>query len=269
MSTPEPAPTPETSADAPAAPPAPVPPTADPLAGGVGSVGGPPVATATTAPAPPPAAPAGAAAAGATPPAGPFASAAAPPDPRVVARGMAAHAAALWWVFLITGALWIVAGIVVLQLDARSVFVVGYAVAGILFAMGVEEVLVASAVERLKWLRYGLGIFFLIGGLYALFNPAWTTISLAASLGFLFALLGIFWILEAVAERDGSKAWLLGLAAGIIMLVLSVWVALQYSWTKLVTLLVFAGVWAVLHGVVDIVRAFQLKRLKGELTAGA
>ena len=227
----------------------------------------PPVAAPAAGAAPPPAA--GAFAPGAAPGApSAFAPPAPPPDPEALARSVATRAASLWWVFLVTGTIWIIAGIVVLQLNATSVFVVGYAVAGILMAMGVQEILVASAVERLKWLRYGLGIFFLLGGLFALFNPAWTTASLAASLGWLFLLLGVFWILEAVAERESSTLWWLGLVSGIILLVLAVWASMQYTMTKLATLLIFAGVWAVLHGVVDFVRAFQLKRLGASLRAG-
>lgn len=260
MSTSEPTPPPTPPSGGPAgAPPPPV--------AGTGIAGAPPSSAEPPPPAAtqtPPAAP-GAAAAG---PASPFA-AAAPADPEALARAVAERAAKLWWVFLVTGVIWIVAGIVVLMLDARSVFVVGYAVAGILLAMGIQEIMIASAVERLKWLRYGLGIFFLIGGIYALFNPAWTTASLAASLGFLFFLLGVFWILEAVAQRDETKLWLLGLASGILMLGFAVWASQQYMMTRLTTLLVFAGIWAILHGVVDFARAFQLKRLGAELTTGS
>lgn len=189
--------------------------------------------------------------------------------PETVARDVAAKAASFWWVFLITGVLWIIVAIVVLQLNANSVFVVGYAVAGILLAMGMQEVLIASAVEHLKWLRYGLGIFFLIGGIYALFNPAWTTASLAASLGWLFFLVGVFWIFDAIATRDESRLWLLGLGAGIVMVILAVWAGLQYSGTKLATLLIVAGIWALMRGVIDFVRAFQLKKLSGVLRSHA
>ena len=100
-------------------------------------------------------------------------------------------------------------------------------------------------------------------------NPAWTTASLAASLGWLFLLVGIFWIFDAVAVRDESKLWLLGLAAGIIMVILAVWAGLQYSATKLATLLIVAGIWAVMRGVVDIVRGFQLRKIASGVRADA
>ncbi len=45
------------------------------------------------------------------------------------------------------------------------------------------------------------------------------------------------------------------------MLVLAFWVSGQFFFTRVYILLVFAGIWALLQGVNDIIRAFQLKRV--------
>ena len=50
------------------------------------------------------------------------------------------------------------------------------------------------------------------------------------------------------------------------MFVLAFWVAGQFLFERVYILLVFAGIWAMLQGVTDVIRAFQLKKL-GRLIA--
>ncbi len=63
-----------------------------------------------------------------------------------------------------------------------------------------------------------------------------------------------------------NDLWWLGLIAGIIMIALGFWVSGQFLVTKAYELLIIAGIWALLHGVTDIVTGFQIKRL-GRLPA--
>jgi uncharacterized membrane protein HdeD (DUF308 family) len=97
--------------------------------------------------------------------------------------------------------------------------------------------------------------------MWALFNPGATTAALADSLGFLFLLVAVFWIVEAFTTRRTNDLWWLGLLSGIIMLVLSFWVAGQFFFERVYILLVFAGIWSMLTGITDIIRAFQLRKL--------
>ena len=46
------------------------------------------------------------------------------------------------------------------------------------------------------------------------------------------------------------------------------WVSQQNTVAKVFTLLTFAAIWALIHGIGDFVRAFQLKKL-GALVKGA
>lgn len=105
------------------------------------------------------------------------------------------------------------------------------------------------------------GVFFLIGGIWAVFNPIGTSAALAASLGLLFILIAVFWFIEAFATKDANSLWWLTLIAAAIMFGMGIWVGSQGLLSKTVTLLVFAGVWALVHAVGDFVRAFQLKKL--------
>jgi len=77
---------------------------------------------------------------------------------------------------------------------------------------------------------------------------------------------GIFWIIEAFAGREVNSLWWWGLISGIIMIVLGFWAAGQFWIEKAYTLLVFAGIWALLTGITDIIKAFQIKKL-GKIVA--
>ena len=181
-------------------------------------------------------------------------------------REVVASIAKYWWLFLVTGILWLIISFILLQYDAASAATVGYLVGFMLLFTGIEQFFAASAGEGWKWVWIVFGIFFVIGGIWAILNPFGTTYALAASLGLLFALFAIFWIIEAIAMRSVNPLWWLGLVSGIIMGFLAWWASGQTTPEKAVTLLTFAGVWAIMHGVTDLVRAFQLRRV-GQLAA--
>jgi hypothetical protein len=50
------------------------------------------------------------------------------------------------------------------------------------------------------------------------------------------------------------------------MLGIAFWTGSQLLVTKVYTLLVFAGVWAMLHGITDMVKAFHIKKI-GKIVA--
>lgn len=185
-----------------------------------------------------------------------------PEDVREAAGAMSR----MWWLSLVTGILWFVIAIVILQMDSASVATVGVIVGAMFLFTGIQQFAISTVVEGWKWLWIVFGVLFVLAGLWALFNPGATTAALADSLGFLFLLVAIFWVIEAFATRAENDLWWLGLVSGIIMFVLAFWVAGQFLFERVYILLVFAGIWAMLQGVTDVIRAFQLKRL-GRLIA--
>jgi uncharacterized membrane protein HdeD (DUF308 family) len=106
---------------------------------------------------------------------------------------------------------------------------------------------------------------FVIAGFVCFLNPEDTFAGLADILGFLFLIVGVWWTIRAFLEQEISPMWWLGLVAGILMLVLAFWTSGQFFIEKAYTLLVFAGIWTLMHGLTDIVRAFGLRRLRNEL----
>ena len=172
-----------------------------------------------------------------------------------------------WWVWLVTGILWVVAGLVVLQFNNASVTTIGVLFGILLLAAAAQQLVLAFLAPRLNWLWALFSVFFLGAGIVALVNPETTTAGLADMLGFLFLLLGVWWLVEAFEQRAVNDLWWLTLVSAIILLILSFWASGQFFGTKLYTLLIFVGFWALMHGVVDIVRAFAVKDVRED--AGA
>lgn len=166
-----------------------------------------------------------------------------------------------WWAWLVSGILWILAAVVILQFKHTSVALVGIIVGVMFLVAGAEEFVAAYLTSDWRWLRLAFGIILFAGGLFALFNPVGTFLAVADLLGFLFALVGIFWMIDAFATRAGNELWWLGLIAGFFMIGLGFWAAGQFLATQAFTLLIFAGIWALLHGITDIIKSFTIRSL--------
>jgi uncharacterized membrane protein HdeD (DUF308 family) len=142
----------------------------------------------------------------------------------------------LWWLWLIAGIAWVFVSLVVLQFDSASVTTIGIIFGCMFVFSGAQQLVLATIADRLRWLA-----------------------GLADILGFLFLTVGIWWIVQAFVEQGENPIWWLGLVSGILMCVLAFWTAGQFFFEKAYTLLVFAGIWALIHGVSDIIRAFRLR----------
>jgi uncharacterized membrane protein HdeD (DUF308 family) len=178
-------------------------------------------------------------------------------------REAGAEVGKLWWLWLIAGIAWIVIALVILQFDQASITTVGVLI-GIMFILsGLQQftlgAFVGGWIQLVMWI---FGILFVIAGIIALISPENTFAAIADILGFLFLLVGIFWIIQAFADRDVSDLWWLGLIAGILMIILAFWTGGQFFIERAYVLLVFAGIWALMEGVTDIVKAFQIRSLK-------
>jgi len=167
-----------------------------------------------------------------------------------------------WWLWLVTGIAWLVAALVILQFDAASVTTIGILV-GIMFIFaGSQQLVLAFVADSLRWLWAIFGVLLLVAGIICFINPKATFAGLADVLGFLFLLVGIWWIMQAFLEREVNPIWWLGLTAGILMVIMAFWTSGQFFLHRAYTLLVFAGIWALMQGVTDIVRAFRLRSLR-------
>jgi uncharacterized membrane protein HdeD (DUF308 family) len=166
-----------------------------------------------------------------------------------------------WWLWLFFGLVWIAASVVILQFDQASITTVGVIVGALFLGASLQNFMLVGMAEHGKWLFGIFGVLFLGAAVLAFISPENTFAALADILGFLFLIVGIYWIIEAFAGRAVNDLWWLGLIAGILMVILAFYTGGQFFIEKAYVLLVFAGIWALLEGVINIVRAFQIRSL--------
>ena len=170
-----------------------------------------------------------------------------------------------WWVLLVAGIAWVAAALVILQFNNASVTTVGVLVGVMFVAVGVENLALAQFDVPMRWLWALFGVLFLVSAVICFANPASTFVGLADVLGFLFLIVGIWWMVRAFLERPVNPLWWLGLMSGILMTVVAFWTSGQFFIHRAYLLLVFAGIWALLQGTTNIVRAFEIRSLRKEL----
>ena len=170
-----------------------------------------------------------------------------------------------WWVGLVAGIAWLVISLVILQFDSASVATVGVIVGLMFLLAGIQNVFLTTLPIEHRWVSALFSVLFLISAVVCFVSPMDTTAGLADMLGFLFLLVGIWWMTQAFLERPVNSLWWMTLISGILMTGLAFWAAGQLFTTKLVTLLIFTGFWALAQGIVDITRSFEVRRVHKEL----
>src|SRR5271166_3657500 len=167
-----------------------------------------------------------------------------------------------WWVELLLGVFWLLIAVVVLKFDHASVVTVGV-LTGIMFLIFAAEEFVLAVLDdgATRWLWAFFGVLLVAAGIVSLIHPRETFAGFADILGFVFLLIGVIWTVQAFAEQAFNDLWWLTLISGILMIVLAFWTSGQFFLERAYTLLIFAGIWALMKGITDIVRAFQLREL--------
>jgi Short repeat of unknown function (DUF308) len=170
-----------------------------------------------------------------------------------------------WWVGLVAGIAWLVISLVILQFDSASITTVGVLVGLMFLFAGIQNVAVATVPVQHRWVPALFSVLFLISAVICFIDPVDTFAGLADILGFLFLLVGVWWMVQAFLERPLNPMWWLNLISGIAMTGIAFWASGQLFATKAYTLLVFAGIWALMQGITDITRAFEVRRINKAL----
>jgi uncharacterized membrane protein HdeD (DUF308 family) len=122
----------------------------------------------------------------------------------------------LWWVFLITGTLWLVLALIMFRFNITSVKTLGV-LAGIVFLIAGAVALCMVAVVRSGWwkaLNAFLAFLLILGGIFSFIHPQDTFIAIAQITAFMFLFVGIMDLIIAFSEPHGL--WWLRMISGFI-----------------------------------------------------
>ena len=164
----------------------------------------------------------------------------------------------LWWIPLVTGSLWVIFALVVLQFDYTTVSALSILVGAVCLAGGLFEAVTAAGTHG--WWRAihaGLAVAFVAIGIAAFVHPENTFEALASIFAFYLLLRGIFDIIVALVARP-AELWWAGLVSCVVLITLAFWAAGDFG-HKAFLLVVWVGASALAHGVVLIVTAFSLR----------
>jgi uncharacterized membrane protein HdeD (DUF308 family) len=179
-------------------------------------------------------------------------------------RMIVREAARYWWVFLVTGIVWLLIAWLVLRLNATSITTVGVLLGVVFLLAGINEVGVATVSSGgWKVWHYILAVIFFVGALYGFVRPVNTFFALASVLGLILIFYGAFEIVQAIASRAVNPFWWLGLILGVLLVLLAFWVSGSdrvYALGRRAYLILFwVGFMALFRGFSQILLAFTVR----------
>jgi uncharacterized membrane protein HdeD (DUF308 family) len=177
-----------------------------------------------------------------------------------------------WWVFLVSGILWLLIAWMVLRLNSTSIATVGVLLGVVFLFAAINEVGVAAMTPSgWKVWHYILAAIFFLGGLYGFFRPVNTFFALASVLGLILIFYGAFQIIEGIASRAVNPYWWLNLIIGILLILLAFWVSGSdrvYALAQRTYLILFwVGFLALFRGFEQLMLAFAVHHAGREAAA--
>ena len=172
----------------------------------------------------------------------------------------------LWWVFLITGTLWLVLALIMFRFNITSVKTLGV-LAGIVFLIAGAVALCMVAVVRSGWwkaLNAFLAFLLILGGIFSFIHPQDTFVAIAQITAFMFLFVGIMDLIIAFSNRTGL--WWLRMITGFICIGLGFWAAGEFG-KKAALLIVWIALFALFRGIESFFTAFALRHVHKELKA--
>lgn len=176
-----------------------------------------------------------------------------------------------WWVELLAGIGWLVVAWLVLRANVTSLATVGLLLGVLFLVAGLNEAFVGTLVGG-GWriLHYVVAGVFLLGGLWALIRPVNTFFALVSVLGLVLLLQGAFEIVRGISSRGENPYWWLGLATGVLLILLALWASgsdrVFNLHARAFLVLFWVGLMALIRGVTAIVLAFVIRRADRALT---
>ena len=178
-------------------------------------------------------------------------------------RQAAQQVARNWWVLLVSGVVGIVAGVLVFSID-WTIRDLATFIGALFIFQGLTEALTTGIDARVRQANVIAGLLSIATGILIIVWPEPGVLAVAVVLGAWLIVKGTFAISEAFAVRELLPNWWLLLVVGLLEIPLGV-LALANPGATLAALITVAGIWAVAVGVMQVVLAFEVKRLPDDV----
>jgi uncharacterized membrane protein HdeD (DUF308 family) len=190
-------------------------------------------------------------------------------DMRLEETELAEGASRIWWIFLMTGILWLWISLIVLRLNLESVTAIAILFGIVAIGAGINEFLaIGASTTGWKVAHAILGVVFVAAGIVAFFEPAGTFVALASLVAWVLLFKGIFDIAVAIVTHESVRLWWVGLIVGVVEILLAFWAAGYFRGSALL-LVVWVAALALMRGITEIVMAFRLRAFKKATRAAA
>ena len=128
---------------------------------------------------------------------------------------LAESASRFWWLYLITGVLWLWVTLIILSLDIDTVYAIAILFGFVAIGAGISEFFAMGASTTGWKIAHGiLGVVFIAAGIVAFFRPQGTFVALAAIVAWVLLFKGIFDIVLALVSHP-AHLWWVGLIVGV------------------------------------------------------
>jgi uncharacterized membrane protein HdeD (DUF308 family) len=175
-----------------------------------------------------------------------------------VTEAEAEAASAFWWVVLLYGILSTFVGLFILgnnwTLESLAIFV------GIILIIEGVFSAVRPGLGAMRAWNIGIGIAAIIAGIVILAWPSRGLLVLAEVIAAYIVVKGIFNLTISVGSRHAVNYWWLWSLLGILQIALGLWL-MRRPGATLYLVIVLSGIWLVAQGALEIVLAFEIKRL--------
>jgi uncharacterized membrane protein HdeD (DUF308 family) len=174
---------------------------------------------------------------------------------------LAESASRFWWLYLLTGVLWLWVTLIILSLDIDTVYAIAILFGFVAIGAGLNEFFAMPAsTTGWKIAHCILGVIFIAAGIVAFFRPQGTFVALAAIVAWVLLFKGIFDIVLAFITHP-AHLWWVGLIVGIVEILLAFWAAGYFRGSAII-LVAWVAALTLLRGITEIVMAFRLRKLR-------
>jgi uncharacterized membrane protein HdeD (DUF308 family) len=178
-------------------------------------------------------------------------------------RQAAQQVARNWPVLLVNGVVGIVAGVLIFSID-WTIGDLATFIGALFVFQGLSEALTTGIDARVRRANVIAGLLSTATGILIVVWPEPGVLAVAVVLGAWLIVTGTFAISGAFAVRELLPNWWLLLVVGLLEIPLGV-LALANPGATLAALITVAGIWAIAVGVMQVVLAFEVKRLPDDV----